>query len=331
MTSQGNINLSLAICEYEHVRDLMEGSVRVEGVDLNIQNLPVPEIFARFTRFREWDISEMSFGMYVSLISQGDTSLTAIPVFPSRMFRQSAFFVRKGGPVRSAADLRGGRIGFPDWSHTAGIYARGYLTQTCGIPLSSVKWVQAGVDAPGHAPHIKVSWPAGVEVTSAPDRSLNEMLIDGTLDAIITSHLPHGAVGEDAPLERLFPGGMADDVSYFEETGIFPIMHLIAIRADVHDRYKFAARNLCTAFEEAKNRSLARLSDSMISRFPFPWMFEQADRMKSIFGADYWPYGIERNRITIEAFLEFCLEQGIAHRRVTIEELFAPQAATFRP
>ena len=172
-------SLSLAICEYDHVRDLMDGTVRPAGIALNIQTLPAPEIFARFTRFREWDVSEMSLGMYVSLLSQGDTSLTAIPVYPSRMFRQSAFFVRRDGPVRAANDLIGARIGFPDWAHTAGIYARGFLSRTCGVPLDGIRWVQGGVNAPGHATSVEVKWPEGFDVTSVADRSLDEMLVAG--------------------------------------------------------------------------------------------------------------------------------------------------------
>lgn len=324
-------SLSLAICEYDHVRDLMDGTVRPAGIALNIQSLPAPEIFARFTRFREWDVSEMSLGMYVSLLSQGDTSLTAIPVYPSRMFRQSAFFVRRDGPVRAANDLIGARIGFPDWAHTAGIYARGFLSRTCGVPLDGISWVQGGVNAPGHAVSVKVKWPDGFDVTTATDRSLNDMLVDGEIDAMISSHMPHGAVGAEAPLMRLFDNGMEADSAYYRETGIFPIMHVIAIRSDVHARYPYAALNLCKAFEAAKKGSLARMADSMVSRYPFPWMYEQAERLQALFGPDYWPYGVERNRVTLEAFLDFCLEQGIAHRKVSIDELFAPQTALFKP
>ena len=324
-------SLSLAICEYDHVRDLMDGTVRPAGLALNIQTLPVPEIFARFTRFREWDVSEMSLGMYVSLLSQGDTLLTAIPVFPSRMFRQSAFFVRRDGPVRAANDLIGARIGFPDWAHTAGIYARGFLAHTCGVPLDGIRWVQGGVNAPGHATSVEVKWPEGFDVTSVADRSLDEMLVAGELDAIISSHMPKSATGPDAPFVRLFDGGMEADSAYYRDTGIYPIMHVIAIRADVHARHPYAALNLCKAFEAAKKGSLARMGDSMVSRYPFPWMYEQAARMEALFGADYWPYGVERNRKTLESFLEFCVEQGIAHRKVALDELFAPETALFRP
>ncbi|MBS7700136.1 MULTISPECIES: hypothetical protein [unclassified Chelatococcus] len=317
--------LSLAIGEYDHVQALCSGAVTVKGARLNIQNLPVPDIFARFTRFREWDISEMSLAMYVSLLSQGDKSLTAIPVFPSRMFRQSAFFVRKDGSIKSARDLKGGRIGFPDWSHTAGVYARGFLAHECGVALDSVEWVEGSVNATGHAPHIAIAWPAGFKVTKAKNKSLNDMLIAGELDAIISSHTPDGALGADPALVRLFSGGMADEADYYRQTGIFPIMHVVAIRSEIYEASRWLAANLCHAFEAAKQDSLRRMADSMVSRYPFPWMYEQAAAARALFGQDFWPYGVARNTVTLTKFLTYCQEQGVSHRPVALDELFAPE------
>lgn len=319
------VSLSLAIGEYDHVQALCSGAVTVKGAQLNVQNLPVQDIFARFTRFREWDISEMSLAMYVSLLSQGDTSLTAIPVFPSRMFRQSAFFVRKDGPVKAASDLKGGRIGFPDWTHTAGVYARGFLAHECGVPLNSVEWVEGNVNAAGHAPHIAIAWPDDLKVVKAAGKSLNAMLIDGEIDAIISSHTPDGALGDNPSLVRLFPGGMADEAEYYRQTGIFPIMHVVAIRSDVYDSNRWLAANLCHAFEAAKQDSLRRMADSMISRYPFPWIYEQAAAARSLFGQDFWPYGVARNKVTLTKFLEYCQEQGVSHRPVGLDELFAAE------
>lgn len=321
------VSMSLAIAEYDHVQALCSGAVQVKGARLNIQTLPVQDIFARFTRFREWDISEMSLAMYVSLPSQGDTSLTAIPVFPSRMFRQSAIFIRKGGRIRSASDLRGGRIGFPDWSHTAGVYARGFLAHDCGVPLDSVEWVEGSVNGVGHAPHIAIAWPQGLKVSKAAGRSLNDMLLADDLDAMVSSHMPDGALGDDPAIVRLFTGGMAEEADYYRRTGIFPIMHVIAIRADVHERHRWLAANLCHAFEAAKQDSLRRMSDAMVSRYPFPWMYEQAAAARALFGPDYWPYGVGPNRVTLTRFLEFCQEQGVSHRPVAVEELFAAETA----
>jgi 4,5-dihydroxyphthalate decarboxylase len=328
MANSEKVTLSLAICEYDHVHDLISGTVPVEGIGLNIQTFPIQEIFYRFTRHREWDVSEMSLGMYVSLLSQGDASLTAIPVFTSRMFRQSAFFVRRDGPVRTAEDLRGRRIGCPDWSHTAGIYARGFLAHDLGIPIEDLEWVQAGVNEPGRAEQLEMKYPAGMKRSVEAEKSLDRMLLSGEIDVVLSSHPPKSALADDAPVVRLFNGGMAEESKYFKRTGIFPIMHVVAMRRDVHERHPWAAMNLYTAFEEAKRRSLARMMDSTISRYPFPWTFEYAKHAKALFGADFWPYGIDRNRTTLEAFLAFAFEQGVAHRPVKLDELFPPEVAS---
>lgn len=321
------VKLSLAIAEYDHVQALLKGSVDVEGVELDIHNLPVTEIFARFTRTREWDISEMSLAMYASLLSQCDTSLTAIPVFPSRMFRQSAFFVNKDGAIKSGADLRGKRIGFPDWTHTAGVYARGFLQHECGVPLDTIEWVEGNVNGAGHAPHIAIAWPENFRVIKESEKSLNAMLLSGEIDAMISSHTPNGALGDNPQLVRLFPGGMADEADYYRRTGIFPIMHVIAIRADTHQKYPWVAANLYTAFEAAKQDSFKRMSDAMISRYPFPWIYEQAAKARDLFGADYWPYGVEANATTLNNFLKYCQEQGVTHRQVGLNEMFIPVTA----
>jgi len=141
--------LTIAINDYDHVRDLLSGRVETEGIALTALNFEVEEIFFRFVRFREWDISEMSMGKYVSLRAGGDDSLTAIPVFPSRLFRHSGIYVRSDGAVREARDLKGKRIGVPEWSQTAVIYMVGLLRHEYGVALDEIDWVQAGVNEPG--------------------------------------------------------------------------------------------------------------------------------------------------------------------------------------
>lgn len=145
----GRVQLSVALSGYAHTQELRTGRVRPDGIDLVWTERPVEEIFHRFVRYREWDVSEMSFAKYSSLVSQDDDSVTAIPVFPSRVFRHSAIYVRTGGPVREAADLRGARVGVPEWAQTAGVYVRGTLAHELGVPIESVDWYQAGVNEPG--------------------------------------------------------------------------------------------------------------------------------------------------------------------------------------
>ncbi len=316
------VPLTLALSDYDHVRDLTSGGVELEGIELTRLNFPVEEIFYRFTRFREWDVSEMSMGKYVALRSQDDPWLTAIPVFPSRVFRHSSIYVKRDGPVSTPQDLLGKRVGVPEWSQTATIYARGFLTHQYGVRLPDVHWVQAGVNQPGRLEPVTLQLPVGVRLTRVADKTLNEMLLTGELDAVITAHAPQSFLQRHPDVIRLFPDARGVEEAYWQETGIFPIMHTIAIRNAVLQRHPWIAMNLFKAFAEAKRRSLARALETTASRFPIPWSVEHAYRSRELFGDDFWPYGIEPNRRTLEAFIQFAYEQGVCQRPLTCEDLF---------
>lgn len=316
------IALTLAMGDYEHTRDLATGEVPVQGASLNVLTLPPEEAFFRFTRFREWEVSEMSMGKYVSLRSQDDDGIVAIPVFPSRVFRQSMIYVREGGKIDRPEQLKGARVGVPEWAQTAVIYARGYLVHQVGVPLDSIEWVQAGVNESGRAEKVELKLPKGVRLRPEPARSLNEMLLAGDLDAVLSARPPRG-MGKG--IRRLFSDYESAEEAYFKETGVFPIMHVIVIKTEVLARHPWLAMNLYKAFDEAKRRSIERLSDITASHAPFAWLAPYAERMKALFGEDFWPYGLESNRKTLQAFVDFAFEQGVCHRKVALEELFPGQ------
>ena len=188
MANVATLPLTLAVHDYDHVRDLASGVVGVEGVSLTVLHHPVEEIFFRFTRFREWDVSELSLAKYCSLRAAGERSLVAIPVFTSRAFRHSAIFVRDDGPVDDPAALSGARIGVPEWTQTATVYARGVLAHEFGVALTDVNWVQAGTNEPGRSEGVAVTLPEGVSLTPMPERTLNELLLGGEIDALIAAH-----------------------------------------------------------------------------------------------------------------------------------------------
>jgi 4,5-dihydroxyphthalate decarboxylase len=325
-----DIKLTLAMNDYDHVRDLATGRVKAEGIELTHLQLGVEEIFLRFSQNQEWDVSEMSFGMYTSAVSHGNSPFTGIPVFPSRVFRHSAIFVRADGKVRKAEDLADKRIGVPQWSQTATIYVRGWLTDTVGVPLKAVSWFQAGVNQSGRIDPARVRIPDGVRYTQVADKSLTQMLLAGEIDAIFTAHPPHAWEEGDTRIARLYPDYQPVEEAYFETTGVYPIMHTVAIRRSTFDPNPWIARNLYKAFEEAKKRSAARLVDITASQIALPWGYAYAERMgKKLFpGADYWPYGLDANRTTIEAFLKWCFEQGVAARHLKPEELYPKEALT---
>ena len=317
-----NVHLSVAISDYDHVKDFLTGPVRAEGIEITCLNLVHEEIFYRFIKFREWDVSEISFAKYVSLVSQDDNSLVAIPVFHSRAFRLSSIYIHRDGGIRKPEDLAGKKVGIPEWAQTASVYTRGYLMHQIGIPLEKIDWYQAGVNDPGRAEKVTLKIPTGVRYTPVPDRSLTDLLLSKDLDAVMTARPPQAFVDGNPEIIRLFPDFMPVEEAYWRDTGIFPIMHIIVIRAEILQRHPWVAMNVFKAFEEAKRRSIERALDVSATRFPIPWGFEFANRAVKVFGKDYWPYGISPNRTTLEAFLQYAFEQGVCHRRLKPEELF---------
>ena len=322
------LRLSLALGDYEHTRDIITGRVPVEGVDLITMNHQIEEIFFRYTFFKEWDVAELSMGKYVSLRSQGDETFTAIPVFISRQFRLSMFYVREGSGITHPSQLKGKRIGVPEWAQTATIYSRGYLAHQCGVPLSSVEWVQGGVNMAGRVEKVELKLPADIRLQRVKDKTLSAMLLDGEIDAILSARAPDayrkGAV-------RLFEDYQPVEEAYYRETGIYPIMHVAAIRTEVLKQYPWIAKNFFLAFEEAKRRSYERLGDIAASGAPLAWLSDYTGKMKSLFGEDYFPYGLEKNHTTLDAFLQYAHEQGVCHKRLSPEELFPKQVlASFK-
>jgi len=191
------------------------------------------------------------------------------------------------------------------------------LAHDYGVDLKSIAWTQAGVHEAGRVEKVPLYLPPGLRVTPAPERSLADMIAAGDLDAAISARNPGG--------ERLFPDYPAAELDYFRRTRIFPIMHVVVLRRDVYERHRWVAMNLMQAFEEAKDRALERAAEIGASAVPVPWVSDHARRWREVAGEDFWPYGIEPNRETLEAFVQYAHEQGVCRRRLEVEELFAPE------
>jgi 4,5-dihydroxyphthalate decarboxylase len=307
-----NLRLSAALGPYDHVRGL-----RPQGIDLLLLELSIEEIFFRFTKFREWQVSEMSFGKVISIMAEERPEIIAIPVFVSRVFRHSAIYVADSAKIQTPKDLEGKRVGIPEWGQTAGIYVRGLLRHEYGVDLAAIDWRQAGVREPGRVEKIELHLPPGVRVQPMPEHTLAGMLAAGEIDAAISARDPGG--------KRLFPDHRKLEAEYFRKTGIFPIMHVVVLRRDAYERDRWIAMNLFKAFDEAKQRSLARVADIGASQVPVAWIADHARQWQAIAGDDFWPYGLDGNRRTLEAFVQYGFEQGVSKRRLKVEELFAPE------
>lgn len=323
------LRLTIAVNDYDHVRDLTSGVVRPTGISLVPLTLRPHEIFYRFMTYGEWEVSEMSMGGFCSMVAAGEANGIGIPVFPLRVFRQASIYVRADGRVKRPEDLAGKKVGVAEWGMTAVIYVRGWVMHQLGIRMQDIEWVQAGVNQPGRTEKIALTLPPGTKLTPVPDRSLSEMLLAGDIDAIFCAAPPEPFHRGDPRMVRLFPDPRPVEEDYFRQTGIFPIMHCVVIKRDIYDRNPWVARSLFDAFDMAKKRCVARIWDAN-SPVPIPWCGEEIRRIGALMWpkGDYWPYGVEANRTTLEAFLLYCFEQGVTRRHLKLEDLFARETFT---
>jgi 4,5-dihydroxyphthalate decarboxylase len=316
-----SVQLTIATTDYDHFRDFRLGDVRAEGIAANWLTLGHHEIFSRFPFNREWDVSELSFAKFAAQVTRENSDIIGLPVYPSRLFRFSSFYVNKTKGIKSAKDLRGKRIGVPEWAHTAAVYMRGWLMHEGGVSLADIDWVQAGTNEAGRIEKVELTLPKGVKLASMPEKTLSGMIASGELDCVIIARPPNSFREKHPDVVRLFPAYEPMEQRYYEATRVYPIMHVIALRRSILESQPWVARNLLNAFEESKRRSLERILDPAVSRYPVPWLTNYATRMRQMFG-ELFPYGIEANRPTLELFLRYAHEQGIAHKLVKPEDIF---------
>jgi 4,5-dihydroxyphthalate decarboxylase len=316
------MRLSIATTDYDHFRDFRLGTVTAQGIEPTWSVLGHHEVFARFTANREWDVAELSIAKFAAQVTRDDPDIVGLPVICSRLFRFGSFYVNRHSGIRTVEDLRGKRVGSPEWAHSAAVYMRGWLHNEMGVKLRDISWYQAGANAPGRVEKVELSLPDGVSLTRVADRSLSDMLATGDLDCAIIARPPDCFLAGHPDVVRLFPDPIEQERDYYTQTGVWPIMHIIAMRRAILRDDPWVARNLYNAFEESKNRSVQRLLDPAVSRYPLPWLAPYGKRMAEFLGGDPFPYGIEPNRPTLSQLLLYAHQQGIAHRLATPDEVF---------
>jgi len=320
------VRLSFAIGDYDRVRALREGRVRADGLELTFLPLGPEEIFFRQLVHQEFDVSEMSLGSFVAGLSQGEFPFVAIPVFPSRAFRHSAAYVHARANLARPEDLRGKRVGVAEYQLTANVWLRGILEDDHGVRPSEIHWFSGGLEEPGRREKVSIPLPADVTVEPIPkDETLSRMLERGDLDALFTPRLPEPWKRGSANLRRLFPDHRRVEAEYFRRTGIFPIMHTVAIRRSVYERDPWIAQSLTKALAEAKRLCASSLYETATLAYMLPWLTEEIESARALMGDDWWPYGLEPNRTTLATFLRYAASQGLAEKRLAVEDLFAKE------
>lgn len=320
--------LSFACGPYDRMEAIRYGLIEVEGIDLHFVPIQAPrEIFDRMVGGREFDISELSLAEYIAMAVAGNSPFIAIPVFPSKAFRHSFICVNRNAGIREPKDLAGKRIGTPLYTMTASIWIRGDLENIYQVDLSAVQWIQGAVEKAGT--HGKPPAPPKLlrPVNVAPNtssKSLSDMLADGEIDAYLGSRMPDSVRTHPDRVAHLFPNFREEEKRYYRQYGIHPIMHLVVIRKDVYERNRWIAQSLFKAFVAAKDWAVEMMYFSGAQRYMLPWLFDDLRELNELFGADPWPYGLDKNRAALETFVKYMRQQGVIAEEIPIDSLFAP-------
>ena len=318
------LQLSVAIGNYDRMRPLVDGTVQIDGVDPQYMLLDPEEIFFRAFRHADFDICEMSMSSYSVKVAAGNSPYIAVPVFPSRAFRHTSVYVRTDR-IRSPADLKGKRVGVPEYQLTANVWVRLFLEEDYGVRPADVTWVRGGYETAGRVEKITLALPPDVRVENAPEgATISQMLEAGEIDAVIGPRAP-SCFERGAPhVGYLFPDPQTVGAEWYRRTKMFPIMHTLGIRRELAEQHPFLPSAVVKAFEKSKSVALALLGDTSATKVTLPFVEEQLRAARQLMGHDFWSYGLAPNRLVLQRFLERHHAEGLSARLLTPEELFHP-------
>ena len=318
-----SVQLSIAIGDYDRVRPLAQGRVRIDGCDPVFMHLEPEEIFFRAFRQEAFDVCELSLSTFTLRTARGDCPYVGVPVFPSRAFRHTAIYIRTDRGIARPEDLKGKKIGIPEYQLTANVWARAILWDDHGVDPSLIRWIQGGQEQPGRVEKASFDLPDGVRIRPAPDgKTLSGMLETGEIDGLIAPRAPSCFTRRAPDVGWLFPDPQAAAADWYRRTGVFPIMHVLGLRRALVEQHPWLPVALLKAFDQAKRLTLEALAEPAAPKASLPFLDEQVRAAQSLMGADYWPYGLEPNRVTIETFLQHHHRQGLSSRKLEPEELF---------
>lgn len=323
-SSDRGVPITLACALYDRMQALYTGEVKPEGIDLTFRVEDFPrKLFDHAMAEQSFDVCEMSSSDYITRYVNGNCPFVALPVFPSKMFRHGMIAIHAKAGIRSPKDLEGKRVGVMRHTMTAAVWIRGHLQNDYGVDLKSIQWIEGSVNSVGMHGVPTVHPPGWNIVENDTGRSLSQLIDAGEIDATIGTHLPH-SMKTNPDVQRLFPDFQRVEREYFQRTGIFPVMHLVAIRRDVYERHPFIARSLYQAFEASKRAALVRMRNYSALRYMLPWLPAELDEIERVFGDDPWTYGVEANRATYATFIRFLQQQDLLDGNPTVDELFVP-------
>ena len=323
--------LKIAFGEYDRTRVRADGTVKIEGVDASFHTNPiVTEFFAGMIRDRAYDVAELGMSYFLRTMDFDDPPFIAIPVFPNRCFRHSAIYINVDSGIKRPEDLAGKTVGeFAMYGHDAGVWPKGILSDDFGVTPNQCRWIVGSLDWPlKPIDFVPQPHPADTEVRYAPQGTdLGKMLEEGEIDALIAADVPKCMLEKSPKVARLFPDYQTTEREYYQRTRIFPIMHTVVVRKELASNLEIL-QALYKGFCDAKDTVEEQYTKGMIFNnvaTMIPWFSKLIDEDRSLMGEDWWHYGLEANRKAVDAFLRYHFEQGLSKRRLTCEDIFAPE------
>jgi 4,5-dihydroxyphthalate decarboxylase len=317
------VPISLACTISDRTRPILDGRVPIEGCEVKAITGQPEDLFARALRRQEFDVTELSLSSYLVVLARDTSPYIAVPVFPSRVFRHSAVYVRTDRGIDRPEDLAGKTVGVPEFQQTAALWVRGILADRHGVAPSDIRWRSGGLEQPGDGERIAIHVREGIDLRSIePESTLSGMLAEGRLDGLVSPRPPSCFEQEHPMVRRLWPDHRETERRYYRETGLFPIMHVVAVRLDLSERHPWLAPSVFDAFSEAKRLAIWELEQINFLRVTLPWV--DLDEVRDLMGRDFWAYGLEANRAELEAVTRWSFEEGLTGRRLEPSELFHP-------
>jgi 4,5-dihydroxyphthalate decarboxylase len=318
------VPITIACGNYDRTAAIYDGRVKIEGCEVTFLSLQPEEIFHRAFRFHEFDVSELSFSSFLRTLANGTAAYVGIPAFVSRLFRHSGIYARTSAGIRKPEDLRGKRVGVPEYQITAVVWMRGMLQDEYGVHPSDIHWRSGGQEQPGRQERTPLNAIPGVDLQPiGDDQTLVAMLRTGELDALFTARAPSSFLAGEPHIARLFADTRAAEIAYYNKTGLFPIMHLVGIRKTLAEQYPWLATSVYKAFCEAKALAMTRLTDVNALAVTLPFLDAETRETMAVMGRDFWRYGVQENLREIETLARYAFEQGLLERKVNTDELFA--------
>ncbi|WP_234376884.1 4,5-dihydroxyphthalate decarboxylase [Streptomyces sp. TP-A0356] len=329
METMNGPDLTIGIYRYEHTAALLDGAVRIEGVTATFETAPlVSDIFQRMVQ-GHFDVAELGLTYFLRTFDLENAPFMALPIFPNRNFRHSAIFVNTASGIEEPRDLAGRTVGeFGLYGHDAGVWPKGILADEHGVTPDQCRWIIGGTNHPlPPFDWIPQPVPADVDVRHAPNgTTLGDMLETGEIDALVSVDVPKALLDGSPKVARLFPDYETVERDYYQRTGIFPPMHVIAVRSELLDQPEVLSA-VYHAFTEAKELAARRYREGATKQHMAvmtPWFSELFAENRRLLGEDWWPYGLQANRRATDTFLRYHYDQGLSRHLLTSEDIFAP-------